>query len=213
VAEPFSKWGDTSSRQKNYRQLLWFELATVTSQAWKYGVITCTSHEGLNYIILDKITPLSKRIGEPPEIQIGCYRDDPGQQRHSGSSCSFFWLNKTVRGLSHWNFHLLSFCLAISLLCDVSYVTINENSHDNFSIVDQRTSQSSDNASKSSAYRTRLIHISPNCWTIYRLFEIITVRWTGLQSNVLYSKNIQSDINYVLKNTKLHRAARALMDK
>jgi len=27
---------------------------------------------------------------------------------------------------------------------------------------------------------TRLIHISPSCWAIYRLFEIITVRWTGL---------------------------------
>jgi len=33
---------------------------------------------GLNYIILDKTTPLWKRIGEPPEIQIGCYRGDPG---------------------------------------------------------------------------------------------------------------------------------------
>jgi len=28
---------------------------------------------------------------------------------------------------------------------------------------------------------TKLIHISPSCWAIYRLFEIITVRWTGLR--------------------------------
>jgi len=28
---------------------------------------------------------------------------------------------------------------------------------------------------------TRLIHISPSCWEIYRLFEIITVRWIGPQ--------------------------------
>jgi len=32
---------------------------------------------------------------------------------------------------------------------------------------------------------TRLIHISPSCWAVYRLFEIIlqveTVRWIGLQ--------------------------------
>jgi len=28
---------------------------------------------------------------------------------------------------------------------------------------------------------TRLIHINPSCWAIYLLFEIITVRWTGLQ--------------------------------
>jgi len=74
VAEPISKWGSTSSHQKKYRKFLWFELATVTSQALKYGVITCTPDEGLNYIILDKITPLRKRIGESPEIQIGCYR-------------------------------------------------------------------------------------------------------------------------------------------
>ena len=126
VAEPFTIWGGTSSRQTKYGQILWFELATVTSQTFKYGVITYAPHEGLNYIILDKITPPSKRIGEPLEIQIGCYRDDPGQQRHSDSSHSLFWLNKTVRGLSHWNFHLLSVCLALSLLCNVSYVTINE---------------------------------------------------------------------------------------
>jgi len=32
--------------------------------------------ESQSYTILDKITPLWKRIGEPPEIQIGCYRGD-----------------------------------------------------------------------------------------------------------------------------------------
>jgi len=33
--------------------------------------------------------------------------------------------------------------------------------------------------------RTRLIHLSPSCWTIYRSFDIIleigTVHWIGLQ--------------------------------
>jgi len=48
----------TSARQKIYRKFLWFELATVTSQALKYDVITDASYEGLNYAILDKITPL-----------------------------------------------------------------------------------------------------------------------------------------------------------
>jgi len=66
-----------------------------------------------------------KRIGEPPEIQIGCYRGDPGHQRHSGSSYDLFQLNKIVQTLRHWNFHLLSFWLALSLLCGVRYVTIN----------------------------------------------------------------------------------------
>ena len=62
--------------------MLWFELATVMSQAMKYDVITYTPYEGLNYTILDKITPLWKRIGEPPETKIGCYRGHPGQQGH-----------------------------------------------------------------------------------------------------------------------------------
>jgi len=56
---------------------------------------------------------------------------------------------------------------------------------------------------------TRLIHINPSYWTIYRSFEIIlemgTVDWLDFISNVLYksiaSKNIQSNLNYVLKNT------------
>jgi len=53
----------------------------------------------------------------------------PDQQRHSGSSRNFFGVNDaTVRGLRHWNFHLLSFRLALSLLCDcdVSYAASNE---------------------------------------------------------------------------------------
>jgi len=53
-------------------------------QALTYNVITSTLYEGLNYTILDKTTPLWKRIGEPPEIQIGCYKVDLGHQRHSG---------------------------------------------------------------------------------------------------------------------------------
>jgi len=70
----FSKVGGTSARQKYYRKVLWCELATVTSQALEYDVITDTPCEGLNYTILDKITPLSKRIGESPEIQTSCYQ-------------------------------------------------------------------------------------------------------------------------------------------
>jgi len=49
-------------------------LATVTSQALIYDVITYSPYEGLNYTIWDKITPLRKRICETPKIQIGCYR-------------------------------------------------------------------------------------------------------------------------------------------
>jgi len=78
AAEPFSKWGAQVHIEKKLQQILSFELATVTSQALKYDVIAYTPHEGLNYTILDKTTPLWKRIGEPSEIQIGCYRGDPG---------------------------------------------------------------------------------------------------------------------------------------
>jgi len=59
VAEPFSNWGSTTARQKNYRRFLWFELATVTSHALKYYVaIYHTPYEGLNPTNLDKIIPL-----------------------------------------------------------------------------------------------------------------------------------------------------------
>jgi len=81
----FFKVRGTSARQKIYRKFLWLELATVMSQTLKYDVITYTSYEGLNYAILGKITPLCKRIGEPPDFQKGCYRGDPGRQGHSGS--------------------------------------------------------------------------------------------------------------------------------
>jgi len=88
-------------------------------------------------------------------------------------------------------------------------------SHDNFFIVGQRIRHRA-MLTPVSSLLTRLIHISRSCWSIYHLFEIITVRWTGLD-NVLYksiaSKNIQSDMNYVLKTSKLYRAARALMDE
>ena len=56
---------------------------------------------------------------------------NPGRQRNSGSSRDWTWLigcwlNATVRGLHCWNYHLLSVWLALSLLRDVSYVTMNK---------------------------------------------------------------------------------------
>jgi len=122
----------------------------VTSQALKYDVITYTPYEGLKYTILDKTMPLWKSIGEPPEIQIGCYRGDPGHQRHSGSSYDLFWLTELNRWkvrLRHWSCLLLSFWLVLSFPCDVMLRNNKwENSHDNFFIVEKRTSQSNDNA-------------------------------------------------------------------
>jgi len=54
VAEPFSKWGGHKCTTKNYRKFLWFELATMTSQALKHDVFTYTQYESLNYTILEK---------------------------------------------------------------------------------------------------------------------------------------------------------------
>jgi len=93
----------------------------------------------------------------------------PGQTLHSGSSRDLYrghWLNATVRDLRHWNFHLPLFWLALRLLCDVLYVTMNAKfSWELLHCVH------------------RLIHISPSYWTFYRSFEII-LEWElsiGLQ--------------------------------
>jgi len=45
----FFKVGGPSTRQKNYRKFLWFELATVTSQALKYDVISYTLNEKFKF--------------------------------------------------------------------------------------------------------------------------------------------------------------------
>jgi len=50
--------GGESARQNNYTKFLWFDLASVTSQALEYDAFTCTPYEGLNYTVLDKIIPL-----------------------------------------------------------------------------------------------------------------------------------------------------------
>jgi len=57
VGETFSKRG-AQVHVKKYRKNLWIELATVTSQALKYDVITYAQYEGLNYTILNEIKPL-----------------------------------------------------------------------------------------------------------------------------------------------------------
>jgi len=59
-----------------------------------------------------------------------------------------------------------------------------------------------------SPLRTTIIHISPIYQTIYRSFEMILEwglsKW-GLNSNTIFNantlKDIQSDMNYIFKNT------------
>jgi len=50
--------GHKCTLKRNYCKILWCDLATVTSHALKYDVITYTPYEGLNSTILDKTTPL-----------------------------------------------------------------------------------------------------------------------------------------------------------
>ena len=60
-----------------------------------------------------------------------------------------------------------------------------------------------------SPLRTRLVHVSPIYWIIFCSFEIILERKLsiGLEFKVnvlcksIASKNIQSDMNYILKNS------------
>ena len=122
----------------------------IATQAFKYDVIAYTPYEGINYTVVDKIKPLWKRTDEPPEIQIGCYRGDPGQQRYSALLIIRFVLTefddcKPVRRLHHWNFHLLKFWLDLLLVC-CSYATINE----------------------------KLVWSNLQCWITY-----VTVQWYG----------------------------------
>ena len=75
--------------------VVWISNCEVTSI--ENDVITYTPYEGLNYTTLDKIKPLWKRIGELPDIQMGCYRGDPGQQRHLGGAS--FAIRGAVNGV------------------------------------------------------------------------------------------------------------------
>ena len=110
--------------------MLWIGNCDVTSiEIWRHCLYTIY-YEGLNYTIWDKITPPWKFIGETPEIQIGCYRGDSGQQRHSGQRYVFMVIPQArhtiytdwIRGASSssfrggGNFHELSFDDVIVLI-------------------------------------------------------------------------------------------------
>jgi len=131
---------------------------------------------------------------------------------------NLYWMNATVRGLQYWNFNLLSFWLAISLLCDVSFAFATMNKK--FSRALLRNVRDRVMITPANPLRTRLIHISPSYWTIYRSFE--TILECPLDGNfnpmfytntLLQKKNIQSDMNYIWKNTSSQRAARALTNE
>ena len=103
----------------------------------------------------------------------------------------FDWLNKTVRRLRHWNFHLLSFWRVLSLLCDVTLCykkwEILLISFPLFSDVRHRAM-----ITPVCPPLTRIIHISPSYWTIYRLFEIILEMVTVHRIELQIQRSIQA---------------------
>jgi len=139
----------------------------VTSQALKYDVITYTPYEGLNYSILDKVTPLWKRIGEPPEIQIGCYRGDIHKLGLVGlniaNKSSLQWKITMQERYLCWPPYLFPWPRSAPHFFHSRIATVTPLGH----------------------LLTRLIHICSSCWTIYRSLEIAlemgTVDWIELQ--------------------------------
>ena len=91
-----------------------FQLATVTSQALKYDIYAIWRYK-LHYFRQNYLTMQTYRW-----TTWNSNRLLQGQPRSSASqSVSIYsdWLNKSVRRLRHWNFHLLSFWMALSLPC------------------------------------------------------------------------------------------------
>jgi len=79
----FFEVGGTSVRWKKIiaNFVVWIGNCDVTSvEIWRHYIHIIWKS---NYTILDKTTPPWKLVGEPSEIQIRCYRGDPGHQRHS----------------------------------------------------------------------------------------------------------------------------------
>jgi len=116
----------------------------------------------------------------------------PGQQRHSGSSRDLYWhwgqpFEACVTEISIF----LSYWMAVSLLCDVRYVTTNEFSWELvYCCVTHVTEQWS---TPVGTLPTRFIHIIPSCWIIHRSFGII-LEWelsTGMEwnSNLMFYAN------------------------
>jgi len=77
----FPKWGAQVRVKKStgsFRCLNW-QLRRPSIQIWRQYLYTIWKSK-LYYFRKNK--SLWKLIGEPPEIQTGCYRGDPGQQLH-----------------------------------------------------------------------------------------------------------------------------------
>ena len=86
-----------------------------------------------------------------------------------------------------WKKYLLSFWLALSLLCDIGYVTMIEKF--SWELLHCFVTHVTHKAmiTPVNPLRTRLIHISPSYWTtvlfVWNYSRMGTVRWIGIQSH------------------------------
>jgi len=99
----------------------------------------------------------------------------PSQTGHSGSSRDLHrdhWVNANVRGLRHWNFHLNSFWLRGTIVA--LWRQLRKNEWEVLMITRQllRNIRHTAMITPVSSLRTKLIHICPSYWTIYRSFEM-----------------------------------------
>jgi len=162
---------------------LWFELATVTSQALKYDIV--------NYSICrSKLHHLWRRIDEPPEIQIGCYRGNSRSTASLGLIARFILTKCNHSMLACWVPEISTyFHSGWPYRCSVTLVTVHKNESEVLTITSllSNVRHSNDNASWSSVCKAH--SYSPSLWTIYRLFESIlemgTVHRLEFKSSVL----------------------------
>jgi len=132
MAEPLSKWG-AQMHVKNLQIIfvIWIGNCDVTSiKIWRHYLYTIWRFKlhyfGQNYTTMKM-------------FQWTTWNSNSLLQGRPRSLASLgliirlilteYWLNsdwiKPFDALRHWNFHLLSFWLALLLLCDASYVIIN----------------------------------------------------------------------------------------
>jgi len=165
-----------------------FELATVTPQALKYDVIKYTPYEFHHM----ELRYFRKNYNTMKTYRWTTWNSNRLLQGRPRSSASLGLIirfiltdwTKTVQRLRHWKFQLLLMWLALSLPCDVM---LWNNKWEILKIISPLLSNVCHRPmiTPPSPPLTRLIHISPSCWTTYHSFEIIfemgTLYWIGLQ--------------------------------
>jgi len=115
----FSKVGGTCARWKESIGLanfvVWIGNCDVTSiEIWRHYLYTIWRYK-LHYFRQNYTTMKTYRLTTWNSNRLLQWQ--PRLTASLGLTIRLFWLTKTVRRLHHWNFHLLSCSLVLSLLC------------------------------------------------------------------------------------------------